>query len=426
MKSFKLLLASVFALTALVIPASTSTAATGQPAVKEERSVSTTGSEASKLPSVAVGGGVVHIGWGVPNKALYAGRADETSGDFNPGQVGSIGNNSTYVNAAVAVGSDNIAHYAWIEGGGTIKYRNLRPGQGEIVAARFEDFANGLSLAVKGTNEIFISWRHQGDDPNGYIRFAYSNNGGASWPIVTDVPIPAGTYAGKPYLAAGPNNGPVFLTWTGVDGRIYVGQWNGSNFSPVCVSCFRPELPTDMFNPTISVGPDGRPYAAWRSVGRGVFYASRQDNGSWGISNQFSHSEVAGPVSIEVDSQNNVHLAWISKQSGNFETWYSVQPRNGSFSEPIIVSRDNGAFKANVDMTAIAKPGHATAHIVWESFANGQRIRYSRVQTDGIGCSGATVSEQAEGRPAIQGILRNPIYFPMVSKPPVVTPPPTC
>jgi hypothetical protein len=428
MKSFKLLLASLFALTALVIPTSTSTAATGKPGLVEQPVISAGG--ANKLPSVAVGNGNVHVAWSGSDGALYKGRTDE-SGTFptNAESLGSVGGSTTYFNAAVAVGDDGTVHYTWINGGSTILYRNKRGAvwSAQQVVARFEDFANSIAITAKGNNEIFISWRHQGQDPNGYIRFAYSNNAGASWPIVKDAPTPTGTYAGRPYLAAGPNNGPAFLAWTGTDGSIYVGQWNGDNFASSCISCPRYGSRSDFFNPTISVGPDGRPYVAWRSVGRGVFYGSRQDNGTWGLSNVFPHSEVAGPVSIDVDSRNNVHLAWISKQSGSFDTWYAVKlPSEPDFSQPIVVSLDSGIFKANVDMTAIAKQGHVTAHIVWESFGGQQVIRYARVQTNGIGCSGAAVSEHGESQPRLQTIPRNPIYFPMVSHPVAPTPPPTC
>lgn len=425
MKSFKLMLAVVFALTALTIPAATSTAAPPTPVLVEQPVLSQGG--ANKLPSVAVGNGNVHIAWSGPgqggsDRAMYASRGEETGGAFAIASKGSVGGSTTYFNASVAVGSDGTVHYAWVNGGGTIYYTNSRPGQApQQIVSRFEDFANSLALTVKGNNEIFVSWRHQGDNPNGYIRFAYSNNGGVSWPVVKDVPTPTGTYAGKPYLAAGPNN--AFLVWTGNDGAIYVGEWNGDNFASSCISCPKYGPRTDFFNPTIAVGPDGRPYVAWRSVGRGVFYGSR-DNGTWGLSNQFGHKDVAGPVSIDVDSRSNVHLAWISKEGGSFNTWYAVKTPSENFSTPIVASLDGGAFKANVDMAVSAKPGRVVAHIAWESFGGNQVIRYARVQTNGIGCSGAAAEDSGDEASSVRAVYMNPVFFPMISEPEAPPPPP--
>ncbi|HEX6289939.1 MAG TPA: hypothetical protein VFZ66_12155 [Herpetosiphonaceae bacterium] len=430
MKSFKLLLAILGVLTILTISVAPSSAAPPTPVVTDERIVSLNPSS-PKLPAVAVGNGQVHLAWSEPGAAKYAFRGEETLDAFTIQTPGSVGNNSTYFNADVAVGGDGKIHAAWISGGSTIQYANKQPGQDWPApqnVALFEDFANGLSLTVSGSN-VFISWRHQGEDPNGYIRFVYSNNGGVSWPIKLDVPLPSGTYAGVPYLAAGRNNGPVFLAWTGNDGRVYVGQWNGSNFAPVCVSCFRADLPQDLFNPTVAVAPNGQPVAAWRSVSQGVMYASRQQDGSWGISKQFPEPDVTGPVSIQVDGAGNIHLAWVSKATGSLTTRYAVKASTEQgFSNPITVSNDGGAFKTNVDMAVCAKSGYSLAHIAWESFSNGQFIRYSRVQANGIGFSAGMMDETVEGRSlAPLGHLDPWVYLPMITKaPPPPPPPPTC
>lgn len=287
--------------------------------------------------------------------------------------------------------SDGTVHYAWIDSGRFVRHLDRSLNQGwsaEHVVAISENFANAISIAVRGS-EVYLSWRHQGADPSGYIRIAYSANKGESWPIVRDIPTPTGTYAGRPSLAANAMSN-VLLTWTGTDGNVYVGEGSAQNFTTTCITCSAGTR-NDFFNPTIASGPDGQAYLVWRSVTRGVFYA-RRSSSTWSMINVFPHREVVGPVKIAVDSQSNIHLAWISKQSGAFDTWYAVKTTTTSFSAPIAISTDGGAFKANLDMAVSIRPEYTTAHIFYESFASEQVIRYARVRTNDIGCFGSSGS----------------------------------
>ncbi|MBV9787353.1 MAG: hypothetical protein JOZ51_04235, partial [Chloroflexi bacterium] len=170
----------------------------------------------------------------------------------------------------------------------------------------------------------------------------------------------------------------VFLNWTGVDGNVYIGEFNGNTFVPVKIT-----TTTKDFNPTVTVSSSGQPIAAWRNISQGVFVGYRAANGAWTIENPFPHNGVAGPVSIVADAQNNLHLAWISQQAGNglFEVWYTFKTPTDPWSTPQVVSRDGGAFKANLSMTTSLTGGNALAHLFWESFAGGQFIRYAQVKT---------------------------------------------
>jgi hypothetical protein len=428
MKSFKLLLAMIFALT-ILIPVLSSRAAASPPQVLEDTPI--TGSATHKWPSVAVGNGVVNIAWSNTEEANFAQRLEE-SGQFGSAKVGSVGNNSSYFNAAVAVGQDGVVHYAWINNGSTI-YHISRSGatwSGVHVVAAGQNFANTLNIAVRGTSQVFIAWRHQGAS-NGAIGFAYSDNGGSRWPIITNAPTPEGVYAGRPDLVAGAANLPVYLTWTGTDGSVYLGEWNNSNFNTACLSCPRYGARNDFFNPSISMSNDGRPYVVWRSVGGGVFYASRQPTGTWGYSRAFAYPEVSS-VGIAVDKRNNVHIAWLSKANNRIDGFYSVGvPQTGggeSFTTPIMFSGDNGAFKANLDIAASLKTSYGLAHIAYESFGGGQFIRYARVRTDGIGCAvGVADTSGSEEVVRPRAIFMNPIYLPMTAKPAAApTPTPSC
>ena len=362
----------VLAVAALLLPAALSFAAPLAPALAEEQVL--TNYEANKKPFVATGAGRVHVSWSLPGHAQFAERAEEAGGAFGYSTLGSIGSNSTYYNAVVAVGSDGTVHYAWVEDGANVHYRRRAPGQNwtnDRVLAGGQGFAHYPAISVQGSANVWVTWRLGSED----IAFAYSNDGGNNWPINNSVG--ARSYAGTPRVASSPLGG-AFLTWTGTDGHIYLGAWNGSNFGISQVT-----NDDKYFEPTVAVAPSGQVFLAWRHTDRGVFYAASQANGRWGISNVFQHPDVRGAASIAVDGHSNVHLAWVSRAGGAYNTWYAIQKPGELFSNPIVVSNDGGAFKANPDLAASMHADRVVAHIVWESFDGGMAsaIRYARAQT---------------------------------------------
>ena len=372
MKFLKVLSAGflvIIALIGLVVPG---LAAPPRPSVVEETAI--TGSGTHKLPTVVTSNGQVHVAWSDTDAANFAERPEE-SGQFNATRLGSIGALSTFFNAAVATGSDGTLHYAWIDGGSTIRHRSRAPGQGwsgDHIVASGQDFANAMALTVEGSGNVFAAWR----DGQGQLSFAYSDSAGNSWPVVRSIPT-GPSAAGPPRLAAGA--GAVYMTWTDKDSaHIFVGQWNGNNFAVGAVTSGA----NGYYNPTISVGRDGRVVVGFRNVGTGVFYAERQSGGGWQVTHLVRSSTVAGPVAVVVDSQNNIHLAWSNEIGGQRDVWYALKTPTEAFSEPVVVSRDGNGFKINVDLAVSVQSGYVLAHVVWESFVGGQFIRYARVKTD--------------------------------------------
>ncbi len=138
-----------------------------------------------------------------------------------------------------------------------------------------------------------------------------------------------------------------------------------------------------------------------------MFYAVRRPNGTYNIAGQFEYPSVDRQVGLAVDSSNTVHVAWISRQTGVFETLYAVKKPGEEFSSPIAVSNDAGAFKANVQVDASVRAGRSVAHLVWESFqpGGGPSIRYARVQSQ-------TCPTPAPATPGPS--LPNRIFLPMV------------
>lgn len=422
MKSFKLLLAVVFALTALTIPAATTTAAVPQPVL--DAGLNITGNAANKWPSLAVSDGKVYVAWSAPNEANF-GESLESSSAFANARLGSVGNNSTYFNAAVATSANGTIHYAWINGGSTIFHLSRTGTTWSPVhtVAAGQNFANTLNIAVRGDNEVFITWRHQGAN-DGNLGYAYSNTTGVSWQIIKDVNTPRGIYAGRPDIVAGSPNLPVYISWTGVDGNIYLATWVGNDFSSECITCQRLGGGKDFFNPSVAMSSDGRPYIAWRSVAQGVYYGSRQPDGNWGFSRAFPTYPEVSSVAIAVDKRDNVHLTWLSRQNNQTNAWYAIQKPGQFFSNPILVSNDNGAFKADLDMAVSLQSQFGYAHIAVESFGGGQYIRYARVRIGGIGCD-VSAAGSGDEVSSIRAIYMHPIFFPMVSKP-VIENPPAC
>ncbi|MBV9787164.1 MAG: hypothetical protein JOZ51_03255 [Chloroflexi bacterium] len=426
MKSFKLMLAVVFTLTALTIPAATSSAAIAEPVLEDPgRNIA---SGTTKWPSLATGNGNVYVAWSVPDAANFAESAEQAS-NFASATLGSVGNNSTYFNAAVAVATDGTLHYAWINGGSNVVHRSRTVGGAwspvHIVAAG-QNFANTLNIAVRGNNEVYVAWRHQGAN-EGNLGFAYSNTTGVSWQVIKDVNTPRGIYAGRPDIVAGAANQPVYLAWTGADGNVYMATWNNAanDFGTECITCQRIGGTKDFFNPSVAMSTDGRPFLAWRSVAQGVYYGSRQVNGEWGFSRAFPGYPEISSVSIAVDKRDNVHLTWLSKQSNRTNAYYAVQKPGQLFTNPILVFNDNGGFKANLDMAVNLQSGVGYAHIGVESFSGGQFIRYARVRVNGIGCN-VSAADTGDEASSVRAVYMNPIFFPMVSEPAEVAPPPAC
>jgi hypothetical protein len=370
-------LLTLFALSTLGWAAPPSQAAPPQPVFQSEEQI-TPATGAHKFPSPTVARGQVHVVWATPNQANYAARAEAAPPFAAPQSIGSIGNNSSYFTAATTTDRSGTVHVVWIDSGSTIRHRsNNGAGWSEQhTAATGQKFANYIATTANSNGRIFAAWRHEGANPDGHIAFIFSDNGGVNWSAPAQVALPTGTYAGVPSLAAGPS-GQVFLTWTGVDGNVYVGEFNGSAFVPVKITNGK------FFNPTVSVMGNGQPVAAWRSIDQGVHVGIRNAAGQWTTQNVFQHPGVTGAVSIVADAQNNLHLAWISQLAGGdkFEAWYSFKTPSDPWTTPMVVSRDGLAFKANLSMTASLNSGTALAHIVWESFASGQFIRYAQVKT---------------------------------------------
>ncbi|HSH80772.1 MAG TPA: hypothetical protein VLA19_19765 [Herpetosiphonaceae bacterium] len=401
MKFLKSLFAVGFIVATLAIPAAFTTAAPLTPERVEEQAL--TGYENNKRPYVAAGANRVDVAWGNIDLAQFAERDEEAGGAFNYATLGSVGSNPTYYNAVVDIGSDGTVHYAWVEGPSTILYRRRAPGQGfsePVAIAQGYAFAHYPAITVQGSDNVFVSWRSGSD-----IHFTRSTNGGASWSGVGEVGV--NSYGRPPRLASGSSG--VYLTWTDErSANVYVGVWNGSNFTPEQATRGGAD-----FEPNIDVGPDGVLHLAFRRIGASAFHAVRQSSGSYATDGQFGDASVEGSIGLAVDAANNVHIAWIGRETGGYATSYSVKKPGENFSAPIVASNDGGAFKANVDLDASSRSGRTVAHMVWESFSGGPAIRYARVQSRTCTAPGTGVTPG----PA----LRNRIYLPVVINGPTET-----
>lgn len=406
MKATYATLAVVLVLAALLVPAARldAQATLPLPVLVEEGRLSGDGN--TKLPSVATGVGRVYVTWTTEKDVSEVDRP-ERQGSFGLESLGRTNGDPTYRNSSVAVGRDGTEHVVWISDGNAIRYRRKpfnQPWSGEVVISRGFGFANGVDIAVQGSDRIFVVVR-TGEPEDGSLWFVYSTNGGQSWSPT--IPVASGvSYRFFGRIAADPNGGPVMIAFTGrYNTSIYVGEWNGQNFTISCVSCARFGGRTNLFDPAIAITPAGTPYVIWRDINSdgGIYYAERQPNGSWGVSRVWAFpTDYVNSVAIAADAANNVHMAWIEGGA----TWYLVRNRKGELSTAIRVARPNGdlgGFRSGVDIAATALYDRSVAHIVWESFAGSQHIRYARVETEKIGCGGELV--QTAGIAAPREIL---------------------
>ncbi|MBA3946994.1 MAG: hypothetical protein H0X37_20830 [Herpetosiphonaceae bacterium] len=384
MKQLKILGGGLLFAAVLMVTVGLTTAAPPQPNLVEQTTVTPTSGD-NKLPSVAATNGQLAVAWTIGNSGqANVALRPETSGTFTPITLGTIntgcsgsGCSSTYNNASTQIGTDNIVHYVYVQAASSIHYRRQLPGQGfgsDVTIATGQNFANKVQLAT-GAGKVLVVWRLS----DGSLSYTMSSDNGVSWGPVSGIQTPNPSYSDVKAAAA--TDGTFYVTFAG-GGTVYLAQSSGGNFTTNSVAG------GDYYFSSVAVGPTGQVYLAWRSINNGVYYAFRQSNGSYAVSNVFRQSNVNYTTAIAVDSQSNVHLAWTSTNSGQSETYYAFRTPTQDFTTPIIVSNEGNGLKADVAIAADVVNGVPTAHIAWESFVGGQYIRYARVTA--VGDTGAT------------------------------------
>jgi hypothetical protein len=325
-----------------------------------------------KHPSLAQAGGQIAIAYST-GEAVLAIKNGGGQGFASKTVLGKTGN-PTYFNHAVAAGPNGAGDFrsAWSENGSRVVYN--APGIGARTIASNLGFAHFIDIAVASNGRTYVVWRNLvGDEPA--IQLSYSDNG-SDWTAPILVTNQAQPLA-RPRLAAGPNNS-MYLTFGSAKGDIYVGTWNGNNF----VLAKATDGGGFDADPSIAVTPNGGVFAAWRVVGAGAYWGQQNSPGNWTFQQIFG-GDAAGSVGIDADAGGNLHMGWSSKQSGDWEVYYSARLANGEWTTPENGSVNGAAFDVNVDVVGVAG-GQLAGHVAYEAFVpSGPDIRHTRFVSQG-------------------------------------------
>ncbi len=342
-------------------------------------------SDNSKFPHVVGIGSQVFASGHDGSKASYWKKADSATSWPSPTSVGTAAGQSDYASVTITRGPDGSAYVAWIDQNAKKVYmRRVKPDgtmdDTKTVAGNDGTFRVYVEIAVATDGRIFVVWSED-------FRFRYrtSTDGGNTW---TGTQIASSkTSQGSPSIAAGPN-GLVILAHGGANGSIYAAIWNGSGWDDQTIATGGggDEFLADS---TVSIAANGKAYMAWRRVGGGIYYAERQSNGTWPIS-KLADGAAYGSVAIAADSQNNLHLNWISNISGATDMYYAFKPNGAPWQGPL--RTPGGGFITNPKASATTA-SRVYGHAVAEDFTGGTvRARYFLYDTGVTGGPGNDVS----------------------------------
>lgn len=337
-----------------------------------------------KFPHVVAANNVVVVTGNAERSLAYAWSKAAAASSFpGPFELGPAEGQPDFSTTSVTRGSDGSIYVAWVNQPERTIYLRQRGTNGSWGPARVVDrgspFPVKPEVGVNGSGQIFVAWR----DPDRPIRYRFSADGGVNWSGTRNVSEEA-AYDSPISLAGGPS-GSMAVTYTAGEGgrlQIFVGLWNGSTFTVQRVS----PSGADYADSTVSVGPDGKVYAAWRGVAEsgnnaGVFYAERASDGGWPRS-RLASGKVTGTASINADESGNLHFTWVAQPSGGNQLFYAFKPSTGTPRGPIASGNTGTLFNAR----GYGSIGDgAYNHAVAEEFTgSGLRARYALFQANAV------------------------------------------
>lgn len=200
--------------------------------------------------------------------------------------------------------------------------------------------ADSPSLAIGPDGKPAVAWiGSYNEESRIYVRrwngtaWAEAGSGSASGAGISG----DGEGPAEPSLAIGSDNVPVIAWESRGPSWITVKRWNGTTWAGVDSSTGIGSRP-GFGGPSLAIGPDNRPVVAWR--GRGfsnkVIYLLRWNNSAWeemgtGSASEFggiSNTRGARNPSLAVGPDGKPIVAWEDGSSGNWEIY--VKRWNGS------------------------------------------------------------------------------------------------
>ena len=221
-----------------------------------------THSSDDKYPHVVAFGNEVYASGNADQSSAFVwSKAVTATGFPSPTELGAAGGKPDYSSTSIARGLDGSIYVAWVNQPSRTIYLRQRNPAGTWGAARIVDrdssFPVTPEVSVSSTGQIFVAWRI----PDSPIYYRRSSDGGVTWTPTVGVGD-KNAFASLIGLAAGPN-GAMGVTFTAGEGdnlQIFVGLWDGTSFAVERAT----NLGADYADSTISFGPTGKVYVAWR------------------------------------------------------------------------------------------------------------------------------------------------------------------
>ncbi|MEI6776425.1 MAG: hypothetical protein WCK70_05960 [Chloroflexales bacterium] len=312
MRRLPLILSMICAivLSACVVPARAQTSTT--PTLLKEMDVGD--SQNDKYPNVTVSGQTVYIGGGVNNSDAYVWSFNEQATDIGPGS--SIGKalssvaKPDYATVAVATAPDGTIYAVWssfYDRTLSIRHRDSSGAWGarHIIGTEVvNSYYFFPKVAVNSLGQVFVIW---GTEKNIPLSLVVSNDEGVSWSSKYTTSV--GIYNQSTSIAAGPN-GQIAIGFTTDSLAPAIAIWTGSGLTTELLGSAKSGA-----QPGVSIGPDGKIYAAWRGflpdgTATGAFYAERQGANNWTTPDHLFDGDVKNTFNVVVDSAGSVHLGW--------------------------------------------------------------------------------------------------------------------
>lgn len=351
-----------------------------------------------KFPHVVAGSNLVHVTGNANRSSAYAWTKAVTANSFPAGvELGPAEGQPDFSTTSVTKGTDGSVYAAWVNQGSRTIFMRQRNTAGAWGPTRTVDRGSSFpvkpEVGVSSNGTIFVAWR----EPDRPLRFRFSSDGGVNWSSARNVSDDI-AYDSPIALAGGPN-GAMAITFTaGAGGRlqIFAGLWGGSAFTVQRITT----LGADYADSSISIGPDGKIFAAWRGVAEsggnsGVFYAERAADGSWPRS-RLAGGKVTGTASVNADEGGNLHFSWIAQPSGGNQIFYAFKPATDAPRGPV-ASGDRGSLFNSRGFGSAADGAYN--HVVSEEFTGAGLItRYSLFQANVVTFGGEPVVENGVAR----------------------------
>ncbi len=332
----------------------------------------------TKAPKVRGFGDQVYVAGNPDGQASFWSKQDIAGSFSSRTDLGARGDNPNYDTASVAVGTDGTLYYAWINNDDqAIFFTRKAPSGGwaSATTVKHGGFASPgavrLDIGVSSDGKVFIAWFESGRT----FKYVVSTNGGSTWSGVRDLGS-IDAYLSTPAIATGPN-GEVMIAFMGATEpiQVFAGIWNGSDFTVEQITA--PD--GDYAEPTATIDNNGQYFAAFRSIGRGIYFAARQSNGSWGTA-RLASGDANNTVAITTDPGNNLHVAWVNNNPTDL--YYAFKSPSGDWEGPLRVDRGGREYFAAWVGATLSDRSYG--HIVLEQFDGGNlSTRYFRFSAVG-------------------------------------------